>query len=1116
MSDIIFAPKSAYQNQWETSVRHRNFKSGMVNDGPKSRVPDNGMHRIINYLNRIDRLDARQGSKQWSVATINDLAMTGYTGYASTSSVSGNVRTITKSAGASFVSTMVGKWFVFDNLVAEQIKSYTSATEIKTYTQRSQAITTTAGKIRDKCYGQHYHSKQKKFVVQVGSSIYVSDGVNVNTWTQAYCDTEDALTEANTIFDEFQNFVFFANGSMIYKLDLTATPLLFYAINVPSPTAKILGNETLFNTETNPYRRRYIYGMLRARYSSTGHHNRETPGVVIERESATTAFAQEANPTRITVTANSTDNTLTATAHGLVDNQQVRMETTSLLPGNLTDSTVYYVVWVDANTIKLSTALDGEAVDLTTTGTGTQYVVPNTDSGADFGEISTPRPVGEDGVDGLKFGRLSGKLLESPHDVPSGWSVYEDARFGMTMNGASADVTCDFSNSRSMVDVATKIQSGLRAAFKGSGATCVYQVSQKAFTADESTNKITFVSGHGFSTGDIVSLVSTGTLPAGLTANVFYYLVVNSGNTFELSLSSGGASIDFTTNGTGILYAIKNGSCGRFKIESPNFGGKVSIASRPISSRIFTVTVLGNLINLTAHGYEEGQLVTFSTTSALPTGLYANTRYYVINPTTDSFGVALGIDGTAVAITGTGTGTHYLIQGGFDVSTYLGFVSGATASPPKYYNSSIVQNLQLPLDASSNVQAHDTHYCVYSTADVGPNGIDPVTGNANQVEEYIWNADVPVVNALIVSATPNTPTAGFTLLTATQGSFYREDEGSTLVLSDGSTRTRLTVSYLSSAAGSTTRPLTSAYAVCVNSSNTLTARPAAIGDERGTPGIKVYKCSQSNGSGGAGTTVTKEAGDDFTTAIVGKKLYWQNFSSSYVVSYTSSTQVTVADSTLRTSLACASDPYSRKYMDSINDDVLTDRRSSWPCDLRLYDPIPASNIVAICPGVMVAGLRDGTDVYYSPMAKSFEHYAGYYYASDHYLTVKDKIQHIIELADSAVIFCSNSTHSIDTNRMDIQEIKDIGIAIAKITGQSVRDKAIGITHFSSACKSPTGGIIVITNEPGIRVFDGVKYGENYASGKIGDILKKARRIYSIGWDQITGLNFWLSTDINKA
>lgn len=75
----------------------------------------------------------------------------------------------------------------------------------------------------------------------------------------------------------------------------------------------------------------------------------------------------------------------------------------------------------------------------------------------------------------------------------------------------------------------------------------------------------------------------------------------------------------------------------------------------------FTVTIASPAIfSLTAHGLQAGEQVYFTTTGALPTGLTANTIYFVIATglTTNAFEVSTTRGGAAVNTSGSQSGTH--------------------------------------------------------------------------------------------------------------------------------------------------------------------------------------------------------------------------------------------------------------------------------------------------------------------------------------------------------------------------------------------------------------------------------------------------------------------------
>lgn len=65
---------------------------------------------------------------------------------------------------------------------------------------------------------------------------------------------------------------------------------------------------------------------------------------------------------------------------------------------------------------------------------------------------------------------------------------------------------------------------------------------------------------HGRSNGDRIRMTTGGALPTGLTANTDYYVVNAAANTFQLSLTNGGAAIDTTgtQSGSHIAYNVSN------------------------------------------------------------------------------------------------------------------------------------------------------------------------------------------------------------------------------------------------------------------------------------------------------------------------------------------------------------------------------------------------------------------------------------------------------------------------------------------------------------------------------------------------------------------------------
>lgn len=84
-----------------------------------------------------------------------------------------------------------------------------------------------------------------------------------------------------------------------------------------------------------------------------------------------------------------------------------------------------------------------------------------------------------------------------------------------------------------------------------------------ACTADQTTDIFTSAS-HGLTNTERIYFKAT-TLPAGISEIILYYIINKTDNTFQVSLTSGGAPVNFTTNGTAVTW-IKGiiGSSGIF------------------------------------------------------------------------------------------------------------------------------------------------------------------------------------------------------------------------------------------------------------------------------------------------------------------------------------------------------------------------------------------------------------------------------------------------------------------------------------------------------------------------------------------------------------------------
>ena len=107
------------------------------------------------------------------------------------------------------------------------------------------------------------------------------------------------------------------------------------------------------------------------------------------------------------------------------------------------------------------------------------------------------------------------------------------------------------------------------------------------------------------------------------------------------------------------------------------------------------------VITQTAHNYLVGDAVKFSTTGALPTGLTANTIYYVTNPLVNTFNVSTSynnaVAGTKINTTGTQSGVHTVLK-----QAGTSFTITLNSDVAKYDRSLVVEIQSIQLNGYSS------------------------------------------------------------------------------------------------------------------------------------------------------------------------------------------------------------------------------------------------------------------------------------------------------------------------------------------------------------------------------------------------------------------------------
>ena len=80
----------------------------------------------------------------------------------------------------------------------------------------------------------------------------------------------------------------------------------------------------------------------------------------------------------------------------------------------------------------------------------------------------------------------------------------------------------------------------------------------------QSSNTLTLATGHGLYNGQLVTLTTTTTLPAGLTANTLYYIVARAAGAVSFALTPGGTAVTISDAGTGTHKIVPFTVAGEF------------------------------------------------------------------------------------------------------------------------------------------------------------------------------------------------------------------------------------------------------------------------------------------------------------------------------------------------------------------------------------------------------------------------------------------------------------------------------------------------------------------------------------------------------------------------
>ncbi len=364
-----------------------------------------------------------------------------------------------------------------------------------------------------------------------------------------------------------------------------------------------------------------------------------------------------------------------------------------------------------------------------------------------------------------------------------------------------------------------------------------------------------------------------------------------------------------------------------------------------------------------------------------------------------------------------------------------------------------------------------THIALYCSQNIE----DPET----LPEKFILNTEVPIGKAFDASRDND---GIISIVPGGQGQFAPEDVGNPIVFENGTTDTIM--GYISP-----TEVSGGVFGAPV------LGQAAAFGRGR------LLRAAQS------GTTITRAGGAVFVPADVGRRLFWADGYSSFIVEYVDADHLIAETSSNHVSQAATMDPYERYIADLVSDSVLEGRKEMelFILSHRNWVPLPIIKAGVIVPGFLIAANAEKNEILQSAMGQNKEYLAGYYHPYYQVLPTKDNVILLREFPGRLVVYCSTSTRYALTNSVRAVQT-DAGDYIPILSGLALADQAIGIKDVSAVYEMPDGRDFVLTSEPAPRFFNGQQYSENlaidpYGRSQVMEIIRSLQAAVAIGYDE---------------
>jgi len=205
---------------------------------------------------------------------------------------------------------------------------------------------------------------------------------------------------------------------------------------------------------------------------------------------------------------------------------------------------------------------------------------------------------------------------------------------------------------------------------------------------------------------------------------------------------------------------------------------------------------------------------------------------------------------------------------------------------------------------------------------------------------------------------------------------------------------------------------------------------------------------------------------------------------------------------------CVIRPTQRVYGDKTNDIDLIAQSSFWPLKTRFYKPIISSPVAAYTQGIFVTAVEGNSDLEYIGTEDIYR--IGYNHSVyQRNNSLEDGVRCLMSVNGVFAAFTPTKTYQINPRNFEVIEERRFGTYYILMPEPKLIHGTIGTLDQFRWRQAGRGNVVIITNEPGVRFFNGNSFDKNVAVGLVQNSqLSMMDKNLILHFNPTTGVEIW--------